>query len=158
MGVYSFLDVQASITGPNGAFAIGTGAGIAEEGITIAMAADKATCVWGADGTPMHSLHASNGGTASIRLQKTSPINALLDAMYRADTSSAANYGQNTITIRNPTRGDSIVCIGCGFRKLPDNVNATEGGMMDWTFNAGEVHEILGDGKPVSQFVAAGLG
>jgi Protein of unknown function (DUF3277) len=158
MGVYSFQDVQCSISGPNGSFNIGSGAGIAEEGITITYEGDKGTCVWGADGTPMHSLHAARGGTVSIRVQKTAPVNAQLNALYRADTSSAAVYGQNTITVRNPTRGDVIVASACGQRKMPDNVNAKEGGIMDWAFNAGFLDEILGDGTPISAFILAGNG
>ena len=35
MSTYSFLDVQATIVGPGGAFSLGSGAGVAEEGISI---------------------------------------------------------------------------------------------------------------------------
>ena len=40
-GTYSFIDVQASIVGPGGAFSLGYGEATAEEGITIAAANDN---------------------------------------------------------------------------------------------------------------------
>lgn len=156
MATYSFLDVAVAITDAAGSFSIGAEAGIAEEGITIALEGDKGTIVWGADGTPMTSLHAAQGGTVSVRLQKTSPDNALLSSLYNQTTNSSANYGNSTITVRNPTRGDTIVCTQCSIKKLPDNVNAKEGGMMDWIFNAGVISEILGDGNPNSTTILAG--
>src|ERR1700720_1263253 len=156
MATYSFLDVNVALTDPAGSFSLGSNSGIAEEGVTIAMEGDKTSIVWGADGTPMTSLHAAQGGTISVRLQKTSPTNALLSSLYAQTTSSSANYGNSTITVRNPTRGDTIVCLQCSIKKSPDNVNAKEGGMMDWVFNAGEIHEILGDGNPISSTILAG--
>ena len=43
-------DIVAAIKGPNGSFSLGNGAGVAEEGITIAMVDAKNTMVIGADG------------------------------------------------------------------------------------------------------------
>ena len=82
MAAYSVTNVQASISGPGGTASIGYGAGNAEEGISSAMDEDKVGTVTGADGSLMHSLHASNTGTITVRLLKTSPVNATLDAMY----------------------------------------------------------------------------
>ena len=153
MATYSFLDVQAAIADDIASFDLGSQSGIAEEGITIAMDGDKGTLTFGADGTPMHSLHAAQGGTVSFRYQKTSPINYKLAQFYTQATTSSANYGNATITIRNPTRGDTITCTMCGMKKLPDNVNAKEGGMMDWVFNAGVIAQVLGDGNPGNQTI-----
>ena len=50
MGAYSFLDVQAAIEGPGGAFQLGSGSGNAEEGITIEPGGDKNVMQIGADG------------------------------------------------------------------------------------------------------------
>jgi hypothetical protein len=155
MATYSFLDVNAALTDPAGSFSLSEG-GIAEEGVTIAMEGDKTTIVWGADGTPMTSLHAAQGGTIAIRLQKTSPVNALLSSLYAQTTNSSANCGNSTITVRNATRGDTIVGVGCSIKKFPDNVNAREGGMNDWIFNAGRISMILGDGNPNSTTILAG--
>jgi Protein of unknown function (DUF3277) len=157
MASYSFLDVQCSVAGPNGSFTLGPETGQSEEGITVSYEGDKDTMSIGADGTPMHSLHASTGGTVSIRLQKTSPFNAILMAMYNADRISSAAWGQNTITVRDPVRGDFCSCTVCAFRRSPDVVYARDAGVMDWTFNAGHIVEILGDGSPVSSFVTAGI-
>lgn len=140
---YSFLDVQAAIVGPGGSFSLSDG-GIAEEGISIARVEDVGTMVAGADGTPMHSLHAAKTGTVTIRLLKTSPINAMMSALYNYQTTSGAYYGQNTIVVNDPVRGDNHTCQLCGFRKHPDTVYGKEGGMMEWTFNAGRVDSVLG--------------
>jgi hypothetical protein len=156
MATYSFSDVNVAITDPAGSFSISPGGGIAEEGVTIALEGDKTTIVWGCDGTPMTSLHAAQGGTVSIRLQKTSPTNSLMSSLYKQTTNSSANCGNSTITVRNPTRGDTIVCLLCSIKKIPDNVNAREGGMLDWVFNAGVIDETLGDGSPGSTTILAG--
>lgn len=148
---YSFLDVQCAIAGPGGNFVIGQGpGGISEEGITVVYDTDIGTLSWGADGEPMHSLHAAHGGHCSIRVQKTSPYNAMLNQMYLTQTTSSANYGGNLITVSNPVRGDTIVMQACGFRKMPDNVNAVLGGMMEWIFNCGVIDTVLGNGAPVT--------
>ncbi len=146
VGAYSFLDVNAAIVGPGGSFSIGSGAGAAEEGISVAMTEDKNTMVTGADGTPMHSLHASKSGTVTVRLLKTSPTNAKLSMMYSMQTASAAAHGLNTITIANPISGDSITCVMCAFKKFPDNAYAKEAGHYEWVFDAGIIDTSLGGG------------
>lgn len=97
MSTYSFLDTQASIVGPGGSFSIGSGDGIAEEGITIEPAGDKNTMQVGADGTGMHNLHADKSGTITVRLLKTSPKNAMLMAMYNLQQTSAALWGEQCL-------------------------------------------------------------
>lgn len=144
---YSFLDCLATITGPGGGFSLGAGAGVAKEGITVSYAEDKATLLTGADGSYMHSLHASRSGTVTVRLLKTSPTNALLDAKYRYQTTSSANYGQDTITVTDPVRGDTTVCEGAGFKKKPDIVYSEDGQMMEWVWNVGAISQILGNGS-----------
>lgn len=143
---YSFLNVQAAISGPNGAFSLGAGSGNAEEGITIAMDEDKTTTTLGADGEGMHSLHASKVGTVTVRLLKTSPVNAQLSAMYNADQSSAAVWGQNTITISDTARGDFISARQVAFMKHPDINYAKDGGTVEWTFKAIKIDQLLGAG------------
>lgn len=162
MGVYSFSDVHCSITGPGGNVEIGVGTesstatsamiGIAEEGISVVASEDKNTMAIGADGTPMHSLHAGNPGTVTVRVQKTSAINRALSIMYNTQRLSAAYWAQNYITIRNSVRGDDIECIECAFRRIPDFNNPKIAGMVEWVFDAGRINEILGDGNPVAAF------
>jgi hypothetical protein len=144
MSTYSFLNVQATITGPGGSFNIGQGAGVSEEGITIEMAADKATMTIGADGTGMHSLHADKSGTVTVRLLKTSPQNAKLMAMYDLQTATSVLYGQNVITVTDTGSNDSTGCRGVGFKKKPNLVYAKEGQMMEWVFNAIAIDSLLG--------------
>jgi hypothetical protein len=144
---YSFLDVQCVIDGPAGNFSLSDG-GVAEEGISVAMAGDKDTMTVGADGQPMHSLHADKSGTVTLRLLKTSTLNYQLSEMYRVQTSSSANHGQNVISVRDPVRGDFITCSYCAFRKQPDLTFAKEAGVNEWSFNAGMIDMILGIGTP----------
>jgi hypothetical protein len=148
VGVYSFTDCQGAIVGPGGSFTIGSTAGVAGEGLVISMVDDKDSMSTGADGTAMHSLHASTAGTITIRLQKTSPVNAQLSQMYLFQTTSSANHAQNTISIRDPVRGDTIAGTGCAFKKFPDVTYAIEGGSMEWVFNCSYVNPILGNGNP----------
>jgi hypothetical protein len=160
MGVYSFIDYQIAINGPGGSIQLGLGSdvqtvpfqGIAEEGVSVISAEDKNTMVVGADGTPMHSLHAGNPATVTVRLQKTSPYNRQLMMMYNRQKASAAYWAQNTIVIRNPVRGDDVQCLECAFKKVPDYNNPKIAGTVEWVFDAGATYEILGDGTPVAAF------
>ena len=146
MATYSFISFVASIDGPGGTFGLGYGAGNAEEGVTVAMVEDKNTMMIGADGTPMNSLHAGNGGTATVRLLKVSPVNAQLMSMYNYQKQNPAVWGQNVISMADVARGDSITLSVCAFKKAPDLTYAKDGGTVEWTFDVGQVTEILGTG------------
>jgi len=141
---YSFLDTQASIAGPGGSIDLSAGAGVAEEGITIEMNGDKNTMTIGADGEGMHSLHGDKSGTVTVRLLKTSPRNALLQAMYDFQTTSAALHGQNLITVANPVIGENSGCRGVAFKKKPTITYSKEGQIMEWTFDAIKIDTVLG--------------
>jgi len=148
-GTYSFMDVTASIVSPTGNFNLGYGAGNSEEGITVTMQENKNTMTLGADGSWMHSLHAGNGGTVTCRFLKTSPTNTALMAMYDSQRISSALWGQNTIMISDPARGDTIVCNGAAFQRQPNVAYAKDGGVMEWVFDCGVITTVLGDGAPV---------
>lgn len=132
-GSYSFFDVQAAISGPGGAFSLK--GGNAAEGITIARAEDKDTMTIGADGSVMHSHHVGKACIVTIRLLKTSPVNAQLREMYNFQDSGSVNWGKNVITIRNVVTGDEEVIAGAAFAGPPENSWATEGNTLEWTFN-----------------------
>lgn len=146
MAAYSFLDVQASIVGPGGSVDLGMGAGTAEEGIAYDMQEDKTTMVLGADGSWMQSLHAGHAGAVTVRLLKTSPTNALLSIMYDAQRISSALWGQNTIVIRDVSRGDVITAVGVAFRRTPANTFGKEGNIVEWGFIAGKIEPLYGGG------------
>lgn len=148
MGAYSFLDVQASIEGPGGAFQLGSGSGNAEEGISIEPGGDKNVMTVGADGTVMHSLKADASGTVTVTLLRTSTTNAQLSNLYNYQTASSRNHGQNTIMIRNAVSGDVITCTEVAFAKAISNPYAVEGGKIAWTFHAGKIDTKLGTGTP----------
>ena len=145
---YSFLDVQATLVGPGGAISLGSGAGTAEEGITIERLDDKDSMVIGSDGTPMHSLHASKAGTVSIRVLKTSPVNFQLATMYALQTVSSALHGQNVLTISDTNRGDVTTCQSVAFRRFTGITYAKDANMNEWAFNAGIIDTLLGVGRP----------
>lgn len=148
-GSYSFLDVQAAIVGPGGSFTIGgPNAANSEEGITITRAEDKNTMTVGADGSGMHSLHAGRHGSVSVRLLKTSPVNQQLMAMYLFQTSSSANHGRNTLSVRNVVSGDTTSARGAAFRRVPDLAYAKDGNTHEWVFDAITIDTILGNGTP----------
>ena len=148
MATYSFLNVQAAIVGPGGALNIGSGAGVADEGLTITMSGDKDTQVVGADGSVMHTLNADKSGTLTVRLLKTSPTNAQLSLMFAMQTVSSALHGLNVITVRDTARGDVATCRQVAFRKLPVLSFTKAGAIQEWEFNAGVVDILLGTGTP----------
>lgn len=145
---YSFLDVLASIVGPGGSFPLGSGAGVAKEGLTVTATQDLDGMLVGADGQGVHSLHADQSGQVTVRVLKTSPVNALLGAMLAFQQASAANWGQNTLSITNMTSGDIITCELCAFTKWPDINYAEDAGLNEWTFNSLRIGRALGAGVP----------
>jgi hypothetical protein len=144
MTAYSFSDVNATIVGPGGIVSLGNGAAPAEEGITIDMEEDKDRMVVGADGTPMHTLHAGKQGMATIRLLKQSPANALLQAMYDIQTLSSATWGINTLVVSNTAAGDIITCRSVAFRRQAPITYAKDANVNEWQFHCGAIDRVLG--------------
>ena len=148
MATYSFLDVNAALSGPGGSFSIGSNSGAAEEGIDVEPSEDKNTMVIGADGTPMHSLHAGKPGKIVIRLLKTSPFNRQLDQMYNFQAQSSSSWGQNTLTIRDKARGDLITGHAVAFKKRTALKYGKDANVNEWEFDVGVLNELLGSGAP----------
>lgn len=144
MSTYSFMDVQAAIVGPGAAFSLGYGEAVAEEGISIAAASDKNTMVIGADGEGMHSMHADKSGQITLRYLKTAPINALLQALYDAQTLDSRLHGKNLITVRQSVSGDVTTARSCAFKKKPDLKYAKDGDIVEWVFDSIKIDTILG--------------
>jgi hypothetical protein len=146
---YSFLDIQATMTGPGGVVVFGGQGGAAKEGITIEPTEDIGTLTIGAGGEGMHSLHAGRPAQAMIRLLKTSPINAILQAMYNLQVSSGSLYGRNVIVVSDTARGDVITCIAAAFKRFPSITYAEDGNMNEWSLNVAQVSWLLGTGQLV---------
>jgi hypothetical protein len=144
--VYSFEDVAATLAGIGGAAIMGNGAAAADEGITFDFIEDKDSMTTGADGQAVHSLHASRAAKVTVRLMKTSPQNAVLSAMYNAQSQSSALWGQNILSVTNPSTGDNITCSAVAFAKHAPVTWAKDPGMNEWTFNAGYANLQLGAG------------
>lgn len=150
MTAYSFENFVASIVGPGGAFDLGAGTGVGEEGCTISMRDDKNTMTIGADGEGMHSLNPSKAGTITFRFLKTAPVNALLSNLYTLQTESKGLLvGQNIIVCRDVMRGDNFGAKQCAFKKFPDTVyNASGTQSMEWVFDCIKITPKLGSGAP----------
>jgi len=146
--VYSFLDVLAGIAGPGIIANIGAGAAVSEEGISIEPIEDKNTMQIGADGRGQHNMIASDACTVTIRLLKTSPVNALLMAAFEFQSSSSSFWGRNVLTVVNPQTGDITTVQAAAFKKRPALTYAKEAGMNEWVFDAIKVNSVLGIGTP----------
>lgn len=145
MPTYSFMDVTATYVSPAGSIDLGYGSANSEEGITIAFAGAKNTMTIGADGEPMHSLHADKSGTATVNLLKTSPVNKKLSLAYNAQTLSSSLWGNGVIVIRNKASGDIITARSVAFQKHPDSVFGKTGNTNAWPFDCGKIDTILGE-------------
>lgn len=145
--VYSFLNVNATIAGPGGAVNLASGAAAAEEGITIEPVEDKNVMTIGADGKGQHSLIASDAVKVTVRLLKTSPVNAALQLMYNLQSASSALWGINVITVVDSGRNDYTAVQGCAFNKRVPLTYAKEGGINEWVFDGIAANSILGSGQ-----------
>lgn len=147
MATYSFMDFSASLIGPGIAATIGgPDSSNADEGVTVSYTEDKGTMTTGASGSGMHSLHAGKSGVITVRLLKTSPINALLSKAYNLQTASSALYGRNVLTLRDAARNDAVVGRQAAFRKHPDLSFAKVGNTVEWAFNVIKIDTLLGAG------------
>lgn len=144
MSTYSFLDVTATLVGPGGVISLGSGAGVSEEGISIEPTGEMGTMMIGADGSGQHSLSGDKSGRIVVRVLKTSPVNAKLNAMSQFQRASAEAYGQNTLVITDTSRGDVVTCRQVAFAKVPSLTFAREAGMNEWEFNAIIIDPALG--------------
>lgn len=147
MSTYSFLNVVATIAGPGGIINLASGAGVAEEGITIEAVEDKNQMTIGADGSGQHSLIASNAATVTVRLLKTSPVNKQLQLMYDLQSASSALWGINVFSLVDTARGDLVIAQAAAFKKKPTLTYAKEGGFNEWTFDAISSSAVLGLGN-----------
>ncbi|NIF20261.1 phage structural protein [Candidatus Pantoea multigeneris] len=145
MATYSFMDVNASLTGPTGIIDLGYGSANADEGITVTMAENKNNMAIGADGEGQHSLIAGKSGTVTINLLKTSPVNKKLSLMYNAQTLSSALWGNNVIVINNSASGDLVTARSCAFQKHPDYNNPKVAGIVAWVFDVIKIDQVLGE-------------
>lgn len=152
-GTYSFMDVQAVISGPGvdnmtiggPQILAGPQAASGEEGVTITLTEETNTQMIGADGSVMNSLHASRASTAVFRLLKTSPQNKALMRIYNYQRVQSSLWGRNTITIRDVARGDEYTLHGCSFVRFPANSYAKTGNTLEWEFACSLTDALLGD-------------
>jgi hypothetical protein len=155
MATYGFTSVSVTLIGPGGilqvgagtanpAVSLGYGAGVGEEGISVEYTEDRGALTIGADSTPMHSLKNNKSGTAIVRLQKTSAMNAVLMDMYNYQALTAANWGQNVFTVTDTNLGDLVTGESVAFRKATSLVYAEVANMNEWAFLIGILDMSLG--------------
>jgi hypothetical protein len=143
---YSFQDVVAALVGPGGVVSFGNGSGATEEGIQIDPTGEINTMTIGADGYGQHALSADRSGKVTVKLLKTSPFNAVLMALYNFQTASAGSHGQNTITIADKQRGDTITCQQCAFVKAPQLGYGKDALALEWVFDVIRIDRTIGTG------------
>jgi hypothetical protein len=100
----------------------------------------------GADGQGQHSLVASDAGTLTVRLLKTSPYNAILMLMYELQSGSSGLWGLNTIAVTDSVRNDYHAAQSCAFKKKPTITYDKPGPMMEWVFDSQKITSVLGRG------------
>jgi hypothetical protein len=149
VNTYSFENINGTISGPGGSFRIGAGEGIHDEGITIEMLEDKTDLKIGADGTPMHSLRASNAARVTLRALKTSPLNKFLSDLYNFQKApSGQNWGQNIIRFQDVARGDVISLTDLAFARQPTITYSKDANLNEWSFLGIMPAQTLGLGIP----------
>lgn len=141
--VYSFMNIVAGMVGPALVANLGDGASVAEEGIEVAYAGDINGMTIGADGEGMHALYADHSGSITVNLLKTSPMNRILSAAAAFQRSNPASHGQNTFTLVDKMRGDSITAQQCAFKKIPDLTFGKETRLVAWTFDSIKIEVTL---------------
>lgn len=141
---YSFLNFNCTLVGPGGSIRIGNGSGATDEGITFEPVEDISTMEVSSDGAGQHSLHANKSGHVTLRVLKTSDINAQLQAMYNFQTANPANHGQNLITGIDKVSGDQITCQQVAFKRRITMKQGKVAGMIDWQFDVVQMDIVLG--------------
>jgi hypothetical protein len=149
MTTYSFLSVNATLSGFGGNIPLGYGAGVAKEGITIEMLEDKDAMVTGSGGEIMHTLKAGQAGRITVRLLKTSATNAKLSQMYNVQRLNPALWGRNTLVVNDAQRGDVVAGDTMAFVKHTGVTYAEDATMNEWAF-LGNVNMLLGTGDSVA--------
>ena len=96
----------------------------------------------GADGAVMHSLHAAKPGRLTVRLLKTSPINAILSAMYNLQQSVPGLWGINAIQFADIVRGDVVSLTSAAFAGQPAITYDVEGPKNEWIFDGVLVEQL----------------
>lgn len=143
MKTYSFLDVRCAIAGPGLVASLSDG-GTADEGISFAFNGNINTTTIGADGQGMNTLRADYSGTCTVRLLKSSPINQILSAALAFQRTSSTSHGQNTITLVDRNKGDTVTAEGVAFNKVPDLTFGKEAQIIEWQFSAIRINMALG--------------
>lgn len=149
MPSYSLKDVTMTIDGEGGNLSLKEGVG--DEGISIEPTGDQNTMTSGADGTVMHSLSASSASTVTLRLLKTSPVNAQLMTMFNYQAGSSSRWGTNTITVEDSARGDLVTVTNAAFKKAPPLKYAKDGDVQEWAFDGGQTTYVLGKGVATTE-------
>jgi len=132
---YSFLDIQANITGPGISIPLGSGANIDGEGISVEFVDNLNTMTIGADGEGMHSLHGSKAARITVRVLKTSPTNGALALGYNFQRVSSTLHGKNVINISDMAGGDKYVAQQCAYGKIPSNEWKVDPKYIEWNFD-----------------------
>ncbi len=125
--IYSFGDSEVTIDGPGGSFRLGADP---TESITI-RDSDTYESKSGADGF-IERIHKAGATYITVKLLKTSPVNALLSQLHQVNRQSTANWGRNTIKIVRLGK-DVTTCEALAFANY-DGPSSDHGGQIWWEF------------------------
>jgi len=125
--IHSFGDSEATIYGPGGSFRLGDDP---TESITI-RDSDTYKSKSGADGF-IERIHKAGPTYITVKLLKTSLVNALLSQLHQVNHQSPANWGRNTIKIVRLGE-DVTTCEALAFADY-DHPSGDHGGQIWWEF------------------------
>jgi len=137
---YSFQDLSTIISHPNfGQYAI-EAEGIGS--ITFGMTTERTVHDLAADGNVMISKVKARNGTVSMSIQQTSSLQSWLKRLYNyLETADASQWAQIMVVSRTLMLGDSYICTGVSFGKIPDRVYQVDGQKVTWALLAADIQQ-----------------
>lgn len=127
---------------PFGAASFDCREGIAESGVTIAMAEDFGERVMGGDGTSMWSEYCSDHGTVTLNVNPYSPAYAFFIALQNAQRASTTK-GRDTMTIQSSDLKEIITCAQCAIQSISGETYDKAGSTVRViTINCGHINRM----------------
>lgn len=138
--VYSFSDVNVTISHPSVGQKILNGEGLGS--ISVNMANDKTIHDVAADGKVMVTKVNAENGAISVSIQQTSSLNTWLLKWYNyLKAAKGSEWAKTQITIRNTTLGELITATGVSPQKLADRPYQQQGQQVVWNLMAADIQQ-----------------
>lgn len=138
---YSIKRVSVTYA-PFGAASFDCKNGLAESGVTIAMAENFGERTNGSDGSSMWSEYEGSQGTVTINLLPNSPVYAFFVNLQNAQRLSGTK-GEDTMTIVNKSFNEAFTCANCAIESISGETFDKVGNTVRViTINAGEITKV----------------